>query len=101
MDLYEKKQLRYKYIFITVLLVCIATIVSSSITYYYLIVENASISFIGKTNVESDSDSDETIVAISKTIKGFRNIIDSEFKGEIDEQKLLDGAVKGYVDRTW
>lgn len=98
MDLYEKKQLRYKYIFITVMLVCVASILSSCITYYYFVGTDASIPFIGKSTVEVDEDSDKTIDAIAKTLKGFRSVIDSQFKGEIDETKLLDGAVKGYVE---
>ena len=98
MDLYEKKQLKYKYILITVVLVCIAIIASSSFTYYYFIELGNSVPIIKKSDVESDSDSDETINAISKTLKGFRSLIDTEFKGDIDETKLLDGAIKGYVN---
>lgn len=94
MDLYEKRQLQYKYIFITVMCVCITAVVSACITYYYFTSEDA----INKYSVESDSDSNETIAAIAQTLKGFRTVIDSNFKGEIDETKLLDGAIKGYVE---
>ena len=98
MDLYEKKQLKYKYILMTVILVCIAIVASSSFTYYYYVELGNSTPSIYKSDVDANSDSDETINAISKTLKGFRNLIDNQFKGEIDETKLLDGAIKGYVE---
>lgn len=99
MDLYEKKQIRYKYILLTVLLVCIASVVSAYFTYYYFCGEKVSLSLIGKSSVKSEEDSDENIENIANALKGFRSIIDSQFKGEIDENKLLDGAIKGYVER--
>lgn len=99
MDLYEKRQLQYKYTFITVMLVCIAVVVSSCITYYYFGGTTSGIvGILPKSSVEKDEDSDETISQIAKTLIGFRSVIDSEYKGEIDESKLLDGAVKGYVE---
>ena len=98
MDLYEKKQLQYKYILITVISVCIAILVSSCATYYYFLESGSSISFIKKSNVETDSNSDDTIEAIGKTLRSFRTLIDREYKGDIDETKLLDGAIKGYVE---
>lgn len=98
MDLYEKRQLQYKYIFITVMLVCIASVVSACITYYYFGGLNATGTFLSKPALESDSDSDTTIDAIASTLKGFRSVIDSQYKGEIDEASLLDGAIKGYVE---
>ena len=98
MDLYEKKQLKYKYILITVILVCVAIVVSSCATYYYFMEFGDAIPFVKKTTLESDSNSDATIEAIGKTLKSFRTLIDREFKGDIDETKLLDGAIKGYVE---
>lgn len=98
MDLYEKKQLQYKYILITVILVCIAIVVSSGVTYYYYAEIEEANPFIKKAEVESKGDSDETIEAISKTLKNFRVLIDRKFKGDIDETKLLNGALKGYID---
>lgn len=99
MDLYEKRQLQYKYILITVMLVCIAVVASAGITYYFFVTEGYSSNYnLEKINVEADSESDETIEAISQTLKSFREVIDSQYKGEIDETKLLDGAIKGYVD---
>ena len=94
MDLYEKKQLQYKYIIITIVLICITAVASSYITYYYF-GRNQNLE---KITIEKNSDSDATIDAIEKTLKSFRTIIDAQFKGDIDETKLLDGAIKGYID---
>ena len=99
MDLYEKKQLRYKYIFISVMISCIVAIVTSSVTYMYCSRGSGEnfFSFIGKRNTTADASSDETISAISESLKSFRSVIDNYYIGDIDETKLLDGAIKGYV----
>lgn len=101
MDLYEKKQLRYKYIFITVMISCIVAVVTSGITFWICGGRGGSSSFItllGKESLSEDADSTETIDAIGDSLKSFRSVIDSYYIGEIDEQKLLDGAIKGYVE---
>ena len=98
MDLYEKKQLQYRYIFIGFICVCIAIVLSSYITYYYYRKAISSIISVDKEFVESSEESEQTIEAIAKSLKSFRRVIDNNFKGEIDESKLLDGAIKGYID---
>lgn len=35
---------------------------------------------------------------ISSTLSSFRKIIDKKFLGEINEQNLINGAIKGYID---
>lgn len=97
MDLYEKRQLRYKYILITVIVSCIVAICSITATYYYLGI-NGKIDLFGKTNLDKDSSSNETISAISESLKSFRRVIDNYYIGEIDESKLLDHTIKGYVN---
>lgn len=34
---------------------------------------------------------------ISNTLAGFRKIIDQKFLGEVEEEALVDGAIKGYI----
>lgn len=97
MDLYEKRQLRYKYILITVIVSCIVAICSITATYYYLGI-NGKIDLFGKTDLDKDASSNETISAISESLKSFRNVIDNYYIGEIDESKLLDHTIKGYVN---
>lgn len=97
MDLYEKRQLRYRYIIVTVMVSCIVAVVSIAATYYYLCI-NGKIDLFGKLNVAEDSSADETISAISQSLKSFRSVIDNYYIGEIDESKLLDHTIKGYVN---
>ena len=97
MDLYEKRQLRYRYIIVTVIVSCIVAAFSIVATYYYLGI-NGKIDLFGKSNVSEDASSDETISAISQSLKSFRSVIDNYYIGEIDESKLLDHTIKGYVN---
>lgn len=98
MDLYEKKQLKYKYIFISVMMCCIVAVASACVTYYYFTVNNSDYDFFGKAKIEENATAEENIEAISKSLKGFRSVIDEYYIGDVDETKLLDGAIKGYVD---
>lgn len=100
MDLYEKKQLRYRYIFISVMMSCIVAIVAATATYIYCggRYGESFFTLVGKGTTTSNSSSDETIRAISESLKSFRSVIDNYYIGEIDETKLLDGAIKGYVE---
>lgn len=100
MDLYEKRQLRYKYIFILVMVSCIVAVISSCITYAYFQTNSMSVGYtlIGKEHTSENATSEETINAIAESLKSFRGVIDNFYIGEIEESKLLDGAIKGYID---
>ena len=89
MDSYEKKQLISKFV---VALIVVA-ILSSGITYYY-IVNNSN---LGISKEEYSENSNENIQKISANLKSFRQVIDRCFIGEIDEKKMLDETLKGYV----
>jgi carboxyl-terminal processing protease len=88
----EKKKLKSKYIFIIVIVAIIVAVFSSEFTLYYYTKNN----FLAKS--ESSEDADENIDAISETLKNFRKVIDKLYIGEIDEQKVLDETIKGYVN---
>lgn len=100
MDLYERRQLRYRHIFITVMVSCIVAIITAGATFIYCAKKGTDnvLPFMRKTPVSPEATSDETIDAISQSLKSFRNVIDTYYIGEVDEAKLLDGAIKGYVD---
>ena len=88
-----KKSMYRKFIIIILLVICIVTIVVSSLTYRYTIKRNSVL--------DLKVDADETISksqAIVQSLENFREVIDEYYKGEIDDKKLLDGAIKGYVD---
>lgn len=89
---YEKKQLIYKFILVIVFVVCITAI----ITFY------ATFSCMGGSHflVPGDvgQDSKENINTIGNALKDFRKLIDEYYIGEIDEQKVVDETIKGYVN---
>ena len=93
MDSYEKKQLIYKFVIILIITSCIVAIASAGVTKYYLNVNGYSI-----MKEDSGENSDENITAISKTLKSFRSMIDRNYIGEIDESKMLDETIKGYIN---
>lgn len=82
----EKRQRIYK----TIMLIVIVAIVTFLITsiYMYKSLENE-----GKyIYVTSKDDSISTILA------SFRKLIDKKFLGEVDDEKLIEGAIKGYIE---
>ena len=95
MDLYERRQLRYKHILIGIIVCAIVAIVSASTTYYLTTINGVNIL---KKNSNKSTDSDSTIEAIAESLKSFRTVIDRYYIGEIDEGKLLDYTIKGYVE---
>ena len=92
MDLYERRQLRYKHILISVIVCCIVAIISVGTTYYLVAIEGGNI--LKKAKAEDDG----TINAISESLKSFKTVIDRYYIGEIDEEKILDHTIKGYVE---
>lgn len=94
MDSYEKKNLIYKFIFILIAVSCVVAIISTQFTYNYIVKQNALLT----EKSEASEEANENIDAISTTLKNFRRIIDKYYIGEIDENKVLDETIKGYVN---
>lgn len=88
----EKKKLKRKSILITIVVAVIVAIFSSEFTVYYY----ANQGLVLKS--DSNEDSDKNIDAIAETLKNFRSVIDELYIGEIDEEKVLDETIKGYVN---
>ncbi len=90
MDSYEKDKLIGRFIIIAILI----AVVSSGLTFYFVADrDNVSIS-----KQSYSKDSSENIQKIATNIKNFREIIDRYYIGEIDEEKILDETLKGYVN---
>lgn len=88
----EKKKLKTKFVIITIFIVIIVAIFSSEFTLYYY----ANQGLVLKS--DSNEDSEKNIDAIAESLKNFRNVIDELYIGEIDEEKILDETIKGYVN---
>lgn len=82
----EKKYKIYKVIMIVALAVFITFMVTSISLYTYF------------TNNPILTTSNSNSKDISKTLEKYREIIDKYYLGEIDEEKLEEGAIKGYVE---
>lgn len=87
----EKKNMRIRFILITILVALIAAVAASEFTLFY---------YYGGVSLEKDEASQDAslnIEAIANSLKNFREVIDEYFIGDIDEQKLMDETIKGYV----
>lgn len=88
----EKRNLKISFFILAIILVIVVAVFSSEFTiYYYNKINNIS----KETAVE---DANKNIDIISKNLKNFRKLIDQQYIGEIDEQKILDETIKGYVN---
>jgi len=86
---YEKTQRIYKTIMLIFLVALITSLLTTIVVYKYGMPIN-NIKYITSSN-----NADENI--ISKTLANFRNVIDKHYLGEVNEEKLLEGAIKGYI----
>lgn len=83
----EKKNQIYKIIMIVVISVFITFIVTA-LSFYTYFIKNPIISSKNSTNSKD----------ITSKLQGYREIIDKYYLGEIDEEKLQEGAIKGYIE---
>lgn len=93
MESYEKKQLIYKFIFAIVFVMCITIV----ITFYATITSLRNNSYPGFEKELSKSD-ENSIDSISRKLKSFRKIINQYYIGDIDEKKIVDETIKGYIN---
>ena len=82
----EKKRFKVYKIIMLVVLVAFITFLITSIGMYQHFSKNDKITIIGGND------------EISTTLSKFKAIIDKEFLGEVDEEKLKEGAIKGYIE---
>ena len=83
--------MRIRFILITIFVALIAAVAASEFTLFY---------YYGGMSLEKDEvsqDASLNIEAIANSLKNFREVIDEYFIGDIDEQKLMDETIKGYV----
>ena len=83
----SKRYKIYKFIMVIALTVFITFLITSISLYTYFAKNPISIS-------SSSSDTDN----INGTLKKYKEIIDKYYLGEVDEGKLKEGAIKGYIE---
>lgn len=92
MNSYEKKQLIYKAVLAVVLIACLTAVITFYATCKTM--ENTYFPIKGETSENAK----ENISTIASSLKDFRKLIDEYYIGEIDEQKVVDETIKGYVN---
>lgn len=93
MESYEKKQLIFKFIFALVFVMCITILV----TFYATITTLKNNSYPGFEE-ELSSNDENSIDTISRKLKSFRRIVNEYYIGDIDEEKIVDETIKGYIN---
>ena len=86
----QNKKLKVKWIFITIFVAIFSAVIASEFTLIYY-----GQSKLNKS--ETFQNSEKNIESISKTLKNFRDVIDEIYIGDIDEQKIMDETIRGYV----
>ncbi len=87
----EKKRFRAYKIIMLVILVAFITFLCTSIGMYQYFINQGTASQPIFATTSSDSD-------IEKTLDKYKSIIDKYYLGEINEDKLKEGAIKGYIE---
>lgn len=82
----ERKYRIYKIIMMVAIAMFITFMITSISLYTYFVNNPISISSNSKSN------------DISNTLEKYREIIDKYYLGEVDEEKLKEGAIKGYIE---
>lgn len=88
----KTKKMKKNFILTTILIALIVAVFSSEFTLYYYNKANN----LEKT--EASENANKNIDIIAENLKSFRTVIDQYYIGEIDEQKILDETIKGYVN---
>lgn len=84
----ERKNKIYKIIMIVAIAVFITFMVTSISLYMYFV--NNPISITSKSSSSSKD--------IAGTLQKYKEIIDKYYLGDVDEEKLKEGAIKGYIE---
>ena len=85
----ERKNKIYKIIMIVAISVFITFMVTSISLYTYFL--NNPISITSKSSSSSSKE-------IAGTLQKYKEIIDKYYLGDLDEEKLKEGAIKGYIE---
>lgn len=87
----EKKRFKVYKIIMLIVLVAFITFLCTSIGMYQYFTNNK----MAKTSLFAANSSDSDI---ETTLNKYKTIIDKYYLGEVDEEKLKEGAIKGYIE---
>ena len=78
----------YKMIMLVLIVISVTSLVTAFATYQYLSNNGISYSKVSTTSLEG----------LEYTLSQFRSELEKKYIGEINDEKLIEGAIKGYVD---
>lgn len=78
----------YKMIMLVLIVIIVTSLVTAFATYQYIINNGISYSKVNTTSLEG----------LEYTLSQFRSELEKKYIGEINDEELIEGAVKGYVD---
>lgn len=81
-------QKTYKIVMLVLIAVLITFVISSFITYQYLTTN-------GNLNIKKSDNT--SLRGLEYTLAQFRSSLEQKYIGEIDDEQLIEGAMKGYV----
>lgn len=93
----DKKSIRqnvYKIVMLVILTATITFMITTMVIY-----NKFSDVYSNKSNTSSiNAENSSTETALVKTLETFKMMLKQKYIGEIDEEKMIDGAIKGYVE---
>lgn len=78
----------YKMIMLVLIVIIVTSLVTAFTTYQYLSNNGISYSKVNTTSLEG----------LEYTLSQFRSELEKKYIGEINDEELIEGAIKGYVD---
>lgn len=87
------KEVKIKFFLILIISIIITAVAASEFSLYYYASQMNNIE-----KLEASQNKKENIDRIADTLNNFRKVIDSQYIGEIDEQKMMDETIKGYIN---
>lgn len=88
----EKKRFKVYKIIMLVVIVAFITFMITSIGMYQLLSDK------GGSNAGILINSSSSDATLTTTLNRYRRLIDKYYLGEVDEEKLKEGAIKGYIE---
>lgn len=88
----EKKRFKVYKIIMLVVIVAFVTFMITSIGMYQLLSDK------GGNNAGILINSSSSDATLTTTLNRYRKLIDKYYLGEVDEEKLKEGAIKGYIE---
>lgn len=90
----NKRQKIYKVIMLVALTIIITFLLTTILMYKKF--DNVYSTIGGTSGTNSTSTSNEK--SLTKILREFKTILQSKYMGDVDEEKMIEGAIKGYVE---